>query len=70
MSGTSMDGVDLSIISSDGYNEFFTSFDDYYMYDKKLQDQLVRLRDLVLTLSNVSILLIVKCFPISRKKVI
>ena len=49
MSGTSMDGIDLSIISSDGYNEFSNILDDYYEYDKNLQDQLVRLRDLVLT---------------------
>ncbi len=49
MSGTSMDGVDLSIIRSDGYNEFSNILDDYYKYDKNLQDELVRLRDLVLT---------------------
>ena len=49
MSGTSMDGIDLSIISSDGYDEFSNVLDDYYEYDKNLQDQLVRLRDLVLT---------------------
>ena len=49
MSGTSMDGIDLSIISSDGYDEFSNILDDYYQYDKNLQDQLVRLRDLVLT---------------------
>ncbi len=49
MSGTSMDGVDLSIISSDGYDEFSNILDDYYEYDKHLQDQLVRLRDLILT---------------------
>ena len=49
MSGTSMDGVDLSIISSDGYDEFSNLFDDYYEYDKNLQDELVRLRDLVFT---------------------
>ena len=47
MSGTSMDGVDLSIISSDGYHEFSNIFDDYYEYDKKLQDQLIFLRDLI-----------------------
>ena len=49
MSGTSMDGVDLSIIKSDGHNEFSNILDDYYEYDKNLQDQLVRLRDLILT---------------------
>ncbi len=49
MSGTSLDGIDLSIISSDGYDVFSNILDDYYEYDKKLHDQLVRLRDLVLT---------------------
>ena len=49
MSGTSMDGVDLSIIISDGYDVFLNIIDDYYEYDKKLQDQLVRLRNLILT---------------------
>ena len=49
MSGTSMDGVDFSIISSDGYDEFSNILDDYYEYDKNLQDQLVRLRALILT---------------------
>ncbi len=49
MSGTSMDGVDLSIIRSDGYDEFLNFFDDYYEYDKKIQGQLIRLRDLVST---------------------
>ena len=44
-----MDGIDLSIISSDGYDSFTNILDDYYQYDKNLQDQLVRLRDLVLT---------------------
>ncbi len=49
MSGTSMDGIDLSIISSDGYDEFSNILDDYYEYDKNLHDQLVRLRDVILT---------------------
>ncbi len=53
MSGTSMDGVDLSIISSDGYNEFSNILDDYYEFDKNLQDQLVRLRDLVSTKKDI-----------------
>ncbi len=49
MSGTSMDGIDLSVITSDGYHEFLNILDDYYEYNKTLQDQLVRLRDLLLT---------------------
>ena len=47
MSGTSMDGVDLSIISSDGYDQFSNLFDDYYEYDKKLRDRLIQIRGLV-----------------------
>ena len=54
MSGTSMDGIDLSIISSDGYREFSNILDDYYEYDKNLQYQLVCLRDLVLTKNDLS----------------
>ena len=33
MSGTSMDGVDVSIVKSDGYNEFYCIFDSYHEYD-------------------------------------
>ena len=54
MSGTSMDGVDLSIISSDGYYKFSNSFNDYYEYDKKLQDQLISLRDLISSKEDIS----------------
>ena len=54
MSGTSMDGIDLSIISSDGYHEFSNILDDYYEFDKNLQDQLVRLREVVLTKKDLS----------------
>ena len=54
MSGTSMDGVDLSIIRSDGYGEFTNILDDYYEYDDKLQKQLIILRDLVLVKEDLS----------------
>ena len=54
MSGTSMDGVDLSIISSDGYDEFSNILDDYYEYDKNLQNQLVSLRDLISSQKDLS----------------
>ena len=48
MSGTSMDGVDISIIQSDGQYEFHNILDDYFEYDADLQAELIRLRNLVL----------------------
>ncbi|MDC3186413.1 anhydro-N-acetylmuramic acid kinase [Candidatus Pelagibacter sp.] len=48
MSGTSMDGVDISIIQSDGQYEFYNVLDEYFEYDVYLQEELIRLRNLVL----------------------
>ena len=45
MSGTSMDGVDLSIIKSDGFNEVDQLYDKYYEFEDHLYDDLVILRD-------------------------
>ena len=45
MSGTSMDGVDVSIIKSDGYDEVELIFDQYFEYDIDLYRQLSTLRD-------------------------
>ena len=45
MSGTSMDGVDVSIIKSDGYDEVELIFDQYFEYDIVLYRQLSTLRD-------------------------
>ena len=45
MSGTSMDGVDVSIIKSDGYDEVELIFDQYFKYDIDLYSQLSTLRD-------------------------
>ena len=45
MSGTSMDGVDVSIIKSDGYEEVELIFDQYFEYDIDLYRQLSTLRD-------------------------
>ena len=49
MSGTSMDGVDISIIQSDGQYEFYNILDEYYEYDVDLKEELVRLRNLILS---------------------
>ena len=48
MSGTSMDGVDISIIQSDGQYEFYNILDEYFEYDVDLKEELIRLRNLVL----------------------
>ena len=48
MSGTSMDGVDLSLIKSDGFDQFIKILDEYHEYDDDLRKQLVDLRNLIL----------------------
>ena len=45
MSGTSMDGVDLSVIKSDGYNEFSCILNIYRDFNKDLYKQLFGLRE-------------------------
>ena len=49
MSGTSMDGVDLSIIQSDGINEFELILNEYCEFDKDLFLKLLDLRDKLYT---------------------
>ena len=49
MSGTSLDGVDLSLIKSDGYNEFTSVLDKYYKFDDKLQNKIADLRSTILS---------------------
>ncbi len=45
MSGTSMDGVDVSIIKSDGFDEVDLILDKYFEYDTDLYKKLSTLRD-------------------------
>ena len=48
MTGTSMDGIDLSLIKSDGFSEFTTILNRYEKFDLKLQQNLMILRDKIL----------------------
>ena len=52
MSGTSGDGVDASIISSDGVDQYKEILNRYYKYDQKIYENLHNLRGKILKLSN------------------
>ena len=52
MSGTSMDGVDLSIIKSDGYDEFSSVLNVYREFDDEIFQQLTNLRDKILDIND------------------
>jgi len=52
MSGTSMDGVDVSLIRSDGFNELINVLDEYYEYNETLYKELIELRNLILTIDD------------------
>ena len=45
MSGTSLDGVDVSIIESDGNREYSSILDRYFEYDRELFKNILKLRD-------------------------
>ena len=47
MSGTSMDGVDVSLIRSDGFNQFTNILDEYFEYSESLHQELIELRNLI-----------------------
>ncbi len=48
MSGTSMDGVDASVIKSDGNREYSTKLDKYFEYGDELRQKLINIRDIIL----------------------
>jgi len=52
MSGTSMDGVDVSLIRSDGFNEFTNILDEYFEYNESLHRELIELRNLIININD------------------
>ena len=54
MSGTSMDGVDVSLIRSDGFNQFTNILDEYFEYNENLHRELIELRNLIININNLS----------------
>tara|TARA_B100000780_G_scaffold166079_1_gene116203 strand:- start:226 stop:1353 length:1128 start_codon:yes stop_codon:yes gene_type:complete len=45
MSGTSMDGIDASIIRSNGEDKYEAVFDQYFKYDEEIYEELIIIRD-------------------------
>ena len=52
MSGTSMDGVDASLIRSNGIDKFTKIFNEYHEYDKNLHQRLIDLRNFIVNLKD------------------
>ncbi len=52
MSGTSMDGVDVSLIRSDGFNQFTNILDEYFEYNQTLHQELIELRNLIININD------------------
>ena len=45
MSGTSLDGLDVSVIESDGNREFSSILDRYFEYDNELIQKILNIRE-------------------------
>ena len=54
MSGTSLDGVDVSIIESDGNKEFSSIYDRYFEYDKEIIQKILNIRDKISSLEELN----------------
>ena len=57
MSGTSMDGVDVSLIKSDGLSKYNTISNKYFEYDQNLYQGLTNIRDKINNSKDLKILL-------------
>ena len=53
MSGTSMDGVDASIISSNGKDKYHSIYDEFYEYDKEIREELNLCREKINTKEDI-----------------
>jgi anhydro-N-acetylmuramic acid kinase len=55
MSGTSMDGVDVSLIASDGFNQFTNILDENFEYNESLYRELIELRNLIININDLKL---------------
>ena len=54
MSGTSLDGVDASIISSDGDRKYSIKMDKYFEYNDELRQKLINMRNKVMIIDDLN----------------
>ena len=54
MSGTSMDGVDASVIKSDGEKNYEPIFSKYFEYDEVIYSDLLNLRDKINSIKDLT----------------
>ena len=52
MSGTSIDGIDISLIKSDGFAYFSSILDGYYEFEDNLKSKLIDLRNKINSLKK------------------
>ena len=55
MSGTSLDGVDVSIIESDGNKEYSRILDRYFEYDGEIIEKLLKIRGEISSLEDLKL---------------
>jgi len=55
MSGTSGDGVDASIIQSDGENEYKAIYDNYFEYSQEIYEQIHELKEKINNSEQISL---------------
>ena len=55
MSGTSIDGIDASIIKSNGKDEYKIILDKYFKYDNKIRENILRVRSKLFTKEDLNI---------------
>ena len=51
-----MDGVDVSLIISDGFNQLINVLDEYFEYNESLHQELIELRNLIININDLDVI--------------